>query len=443
MGLRAPDPTDRLKRSVDAADALGREHPRVCILTETYFPVIGGGETQARALADGLAERGWIVTVLTRRTDDSQLRTEAYGAVEVRRLPPVGPHHLKKWGLLLTASWALFRLREQYDAVIVSGFRILGVPGAIACRCWGKACILKADSLGEMSGDYFTAGLAKLGLGPRSLPFRLFLAFRNRLLRRSDRFVAISSVIASELASGGISSAKIMRIPNSVDTERFKPLASPYEKRDLRVRLGLPADATIVIYTGRLVSYKGLPLLLRAWRRIYSDRRDAILFLVGAGGLDIHSCEQELREFARRHRLSESICFTGEVTNVHEYLQAADIFALPTENEAFGISLIEAMATRLPVISTRVGGVTDILRHEQNGLLVDAGDELQLRDALSRLLQDTELAASLAAAARRDAVEKYSAEQVVERYATLVEDVLEATRHLNRRQKKPSTRSGQ
>jgi glycosyltransferase involved in cell wall biosynthesis len=387
--------------------------------------VIGGGETQARALAEGLAERGWGVSVLTRRSDAALERIEAYGPVTVRRLPPVGSHHLKKWGLLLTATWALFRLRRSYDVVIVSGFRLLGIPAVLARRCFGKPCILKADSLGEMSGDYFAAGLAKLRLRPTSPPFRLFLAIRNRLLRSADRFVAISSVIASELTAGRIGADRIERIPNGVDTGRFRPPDSPNLKQALRSRLELPAEAAIAVYTGRLVSYKGLPLLLRVWREIHRGRPEALLVLVGTGGLDIHSCEKELERFVRENDLTRAVQFTGAVTNVHEYLQAADTFVLPTENEAFGISLIEAMASGLPVISTRVGGIKDVLRHEQNGLLVDAGDEAQLRAALLRLLEDRQLAQRIAAAARRDTESHYANERVVDLYANLIEHLLD------------------
>jgi glycosyltransferase involved in cell wall biosynthesis len=421
MGMRIVAPQPHRDSAVDPLDHVNPARPQVCILTETYFPVIGGGETQARVLAEGLAARGWGVMVLTRRTDPSLPPTEMQGHVAVHRLRPVGSHHLKKWGLLLTASWALLRLRRQYDVTIVSGFRLLGIPAAMARRLFRKPSILKADSLGEMSGNYFAAGLAKLRMSPSSAPFRAFLALRNRLLRSADCHVAIS----------------FERIPNSVDTERFAPPENPSAKNALRERLDLPVDVPIVVYTGRLVSYKGLPLLLRVWRDIHEDRPDPILVLVGAGGLDIHSCEEELTAFVRRHDLTRAVRFTGDVTNVHEYLQAADLFVLPTENEAFGISLIEAMATGVPVISTRVGGIPDVLRHEENGLLVDAGDELQLRDAVMRLLRDSALAERIAAAARHDAVNQYSTEKIVERYANLVDRMLEKTRRPEHPQRTP------
>ena len=80
---------------------------KICIFTETYYPVVGGGETQARLLAEGLIETGHSVIVLTRRSNAALRRQETYGHVHVYRLAPVGGGQLKKWGLLLSSLSAL------------------------------------------------------------------------------------------------------------------------------------------------------------------------------------------------------------------------------------------------------------------------------------------------------------------------------------------------
>lgn len=392
--------------------------PRVCLLTETYHPVVGGGETQARALAEGLAAQGYGVLVITRRSDDALPRQEQIGPVAVYRVPPAGPSHLKKWGLLLTSGPPLLRHRRQYDVLFVSGFRVVGVTAVLAGKLFGKRCILKADSLGEMSGDFFLPGLARLHLSPSSRLFRLFQRIRNAILRRADAFVAIAGVIADELTAGGIPPERIRRIPNSVDDGRFHPVGRA-EKAALRGQLGLPLSAPLVIFTGRLVSYKGLPLLLRAWQAIWPRHADARLLLVGAGGLDIHNCEVELKAYVAQQGLQASVCFTGNVANVHEYLQAADIFAFPTENEALPLSLIEAMACGLAVIGSDVGGLKDILQDGQNGLVIPAGDLDRLVAALEALLADATLRERLGQAARHTVVERYTTASVTRQYAQL------------------------
>jgi glycosyltransferase involved in cell wall biosynthesis len=391
---------------------------RVCLLTETYYPVVGGGETQARALSEGLAKQGFTVTVVTRRSGTELPRNERVDAATVYRLPPTGPAHWKKWGLLLSTWPLLFRLRRKYDLLYVSGFRLLGIPAVLAGRLLGKPVVLKADSLGEMSGDFFAAGLARLHLRPSSLPFRFFLGLRNLLLRRADRFVAIAPAIGDELQAHGVPAEKIEAIPNSVDTSRFHAVDEP-QKAALRRQLELSQEAKVVIFTGRLVSYKGLPLLLRVWKEIQARHRQALLLLVGSGGLDIHNCEDELRRYVAANGLESTVRFTGNVRNVHDYLQAADIFAFPTESEAFGISLVEAMACGLAVVTTAVGGVRDIVSHGENGLVVDAGDHDQLYEALDALLLDERLACHLGAAAAQTGHSRYAAQHINALYATL------------------------
>jgi glycosyltransferase involved in cell wall biosynthesis len=187
-----------------------------------------------------------------------------------------------------------------------------------------------------------------------------------------------------------------------------------------------------VTFTGRLVSYKGLPLLLRVWHDIRAKHSDAVLVLVGSGSLDMHNCEAELRQYVNVHNLLHSVRFTGSVRNVHEYLQASDIFVLPSENEAFPVALIEAMAGGLAVITTAVGGVKDIVEHSKNGLVVQAGDFGQLYSALDILLADAGLADRLGQAARRTAQERYSQEMVTRQYAELFERVAMRARRLPR-----------
>ena len=391
---------------------------KVCIFTETYFPVVGGGETQAQLLAEGLIANRHSAIILTRRSDNTLKKVEQVGPVQVYRLRPVRKGQLAKWGLVLSSIPALIKLHKQYDILFVSGFRIVGVTAVLVSKLMRKKCILKADSQGEMSGEFFNDGLKKLGLSPRFLPFRIFLNLRNYFLRKADAFSAISEDIAAELVSINVASHKIHLIPNAVDTCRFFPV-SPEQKSGMRRKLNLPESARIVIYTGRLVSYKGLPILLEVWNELRLRHDNIRLLLLGSGGMDIHNCEAELRAYVKSNSLEGSVFFTGSVQNVPEYLQASDIFAFPTQNEAFGSSLIEAMACALPVVTTPVGAIKTIVTDDQNGVLVHPGDFQQLFRAFDRLISDTTLASRFGRAACETAQSNYSAEAVMKKYLSL------------------------
>lgn len=380
--------------------------------------MVGGGESQTRLLAEELDRRGHTVIILTRRSEPEFAKFEQYGNIKVYRLSPSGRQHLKKWGLLISSILILMALSRQYDLVLASGFRVVGITALVMSRILNKKCIFKADNNGEMSGDFFHAGLKKVGWLPSSPVFKFLIELRNHLFRRADAFIAISSQIAEEYLNSGIEAEKIHRIPNCIDTRIFHPVAQS-QKQGLRSRLELPETATVVTFVGRLVSYKGLPVLLRAWKSLSRLHPNAALLLVGGGSLDIHNCESELREYVHSNGLHRTVHFCGEVNNVHEYLQASDIFVFPTEKEAFGIALIEAMACGLPVVTTPVGGSKDFLTHARNGLLVKPGDEEELRIALSRLVSDNAYAETLGQCALQTVRSNFDLDVVTQSYLSV------------------------
>lgn len=397
---------------------------KICIFTETYYPVVGGGETQARLLAEGLIASGHSVIVLTRRSDAELRRHENYGAVSVYRLAPVGGGQFKKWGLLLSSLPALVRLRDQYDLIFVSGYRIIGLTAVLVGKLFRKPVVLKADSQGEMSGEFFENGLRKFSISRSSLLFRLFHSIRNLILKKADAFSAISPEIASEWTSSKVPLHKIHLIPNGVDTNRFNPI-NLGQKSFLREKLKLPQNARIAIFTGRLVSYKGLPLLLKVWKEIRCKHENILLLLAGTGGLDIHNCEAELREYVKSAGLEKEVVFLGAVQNVPDYLQAADLFVFPTENDAFPSSIVEAMACTLPVVTTPVGAIKTIVTHRETGLLVQPGNFEQLFEALDVMLSDKAFASRLGEAGCRMVQERYSAGSIMRKYLSLFEKTLQ------------------
>ncbi len=399
--------------------------PRVCMLIESYSPVIGGMERQARSLATQLAANHVRLQIVTRRITSGLPSLEAIDGIPVYRIAPMGTWRGGRWMLAATVLPWLFRHRNDYDVVFVPGFRTLGLSAVLLRKLTGKPCVLKADSRGEMSGSFFSAGLAGRGLSSDGFLIRKLMALRQRVLRRADVFVSMSSEMTAEFARAGVDSSKIFRIPNLVDTKLFKPV-DVVEKKALRRRFKIPPEATVFVYTGRLVTYKGLPVLLDAWKQFQRGNPSVMLWIVGGGGHDMHNCEAMLRSFVASHGLEQSVKFSGETRNVHSYLQASDAFVFPTEEEAFGLSLIEAMACGLPSISTNVGGIADFLLDGENGLAVSVGDVRSLVDAMQRLQTDPALRKTLGTAAHEMVVAQFSPAMVCRRYLELFASVASA-----------------
>ena len=392
--------------------------PRICMLLESYAPVVGGMETQARILCRNLASRGFAVTIVTRRPSRGTAKHQTTNGVEIHRIAPVGPSSRLRWILAATCFPWLLAHHRLYDVILVPGFRTLGAPAVIAAAILRKPCILKADSCGEMSGTFFETGLQRLGTTQRSGPFRWLVELRNRILLQASRFISLSTEITNELLRSGVPENRISTIPNTYDTQLFRPL--PAEKKRLRRELDLPADKRIVIYTGRLVSYKGVPLLVDAWKKLAQQHPNSILLLVGGGGVDIDNCEETLRRTVKKEGLEDQILFTGEQSNVHQYLQASDIYAFPSQNESFGISVVEAMACGLPVVSSSAGGLRDLINDGVDGLMIPPGDAAALTASMNRVLDDSELCAKLGENAAQSALQRFSEDAVTLQYANLI-----------------------
>lgn len=391
---------------------------RVCMLLETYWPQVGGGETAGRLLARGLASHGCNVEVLTRRSVPGVPVRDTDGGVRIRRLPPTGSGSSRKWLLSVPATASLLYC-GGYDVLVVLGFRILGAPAVVAARVRGRPVVLKAESRGEMSGEFFRAGLEKRGLRPGAAPVRAVLALRNRFLLRADAFVAMSSELVREFEAGDVMPDRIHLIPNAVDTARFLPVDA-VGRLTRRVELSLPVASSVVVYAGRLVTYKGLPELIEAWPRVLTENPNAYLVLVGEGGSDQHACEDELRKRVEILGLSGSIRFAGPTTDVVRWLQAADAAVLPTRDEAFGLGAIEAMACGLPLVTTTVGGLADVVSPNRDAIVVEPGSAESIAGGLLIALAGGTGVAGIAAQARRTVEERYSLDRIVEAWFSLL-----------------------
>ncbi len=393
--------------------------PRLCVLIESYYPVVGGMETGARSLAASLASRGIRLFFVTRRIERNLKKKAEVDGITVYRVPPSGGNSRLRWVMILTCIFALARQRNNYDIIFVPGFRVLGISAVIISKIFRKKCILRAESNGEMSGEFFTGGLKQFNLTRSNFFISSLISIRNKLLARADAFVSMSSELTSEFISCGVPRESVYLIPQGVDVDEFHPVSSK-ERFDLRGKLRLPKNDKLVVFTGRLVSYKGIPLLLKVWDTICQNHGAVKLVIVGTGGTDMFNCENELKQFVESRGLQENVIFTGAVDNVNEYLQSCDIFVFPTSNEAFGISLIEAMACGLAVISTTIGGIKDIIIDGKNGLAIEPENQVQLQSAMEKLMNDPVLCETIGKNAVQTVCEKYTTDITALKYIDLL-----------------------
>jgi glycosyltransferase involved in cell wall biosynthesis len=326
-----------------------------------YLPLVGGAQRQLASIAPLLARRGVDVHVLTRHAGSLPEREEVDGA-RVYRLPAPGPKPTASLGFTVAALARLAALRP--DVVHAYSLFSPATIAVLAKRMLGAATLVKVLRGGH-EGD-----VARLRT-------RTGASLRIRQLRNAiDAFAVISDEIDAELAALGIPDARRHRIPNGVDTDRFRP-APPELRRAHRRALGLPHVPTAV-YCGRLVRAKNLDVLLDAWRTLQQRRPESSLVIVGGGP----------EATMLRRAAGPGVRFVGEQGDVLPYLQAADAFVLCSAAEGQSNAMLEAMAVGLPIVATRVGAAAELVTDPVAGRLVEPGDAQALCAALAATLFD-------------------------------------------------------
>jgi glycosyltransferase involved in cell wall biosynthesis len=393
---------------------------RILFLTESFHPVLGGGETHIRRLGAALVGAGDVATVVTRRGEPGWPAEELVDGIRVVRVPPSGPGRTGKFLMVPAATRAVVREARRHDLLVVRGTRVLGLPGLVAGRASGLGVVMQPEVNGELSGEAFTWGKAWAG-GAAGRLARGATALRNRWLRDADAFVAMSRLIRDEMVAAGVPGERIVLLPHGVDTDRFRP-ATPGERDELRRALGLPRGV-LAVYSGRLLRGKGLEALLEAFATVADLVPDLTLVLLGSGEGQALSVEEELRRRAGGPGLAGRVVFAGRVERVEDHLRAADLFVFPSVFEALGIALVEAAACGLPAVASRTGGIVDVVEDGRSGRLVGPGDLVALAAALREMAGAKDQRAEMGRHARHVARSRFDERDALVRYRALFGEV--------------------
>lgn len=209
----------------------------------------------------------------------------------------------------------------------------------------------------------------------------------------TSRLISVSNAVKNVLVESGIPEDHITTVYNYVDAEKFRPQEPPPQ---LRHSLQIPQGAAVVGTVGRLHHSKGIEDLIRAVPLVAEKHPEVRFLLVG-------SRSDQWQPLVRELSAQQYCLFPGRVSNVPDYLGLMDVAVFPTRREAFGLSILEAMATGRVVVASEVGGVPEIVTHERSGLLVEPRRPDRLAEAVLRLLGEPDLRQRLGTAAHRTA----------------------------------------
>ncbi|WP_163785691.1 glycosyltransferase family 4 protein [Myxococcus vastator] len=376
----------------------GRNAPRVCFISRRFFPAVSGMSVYALNLVRELAERGHDVTLVSQYRDD-RAGGSVYGGGPPPRVPGVtvlGRESLgeQRVGEGLPASFE----QDVEDLVATVEREHRRRPFDLIHAQYGYPCGLAAleasrrlglpNMVSIQGGDGHWVGTC---CGTHKQAMLAVLGHAGALLIGSRSF-------AEEVRGHhGTPLERFTFVPGATDTRRFHP-------RD-ESSLGAMRARPVLLYHGRVDARKGVMELLDALRLLARDGREVRLLVSGIGP-DLEA----VRERVAALGLGDRVELTGHASyeDAPAVYRRGDLFVSPTYAEGFSNTLLEAMASGLPIVSTRVVGVVDCLEDGRDALLVPPQDAPALAEAILRMLGDLELRRRLARTALAEVRELYS-----------------------------------
>lgn len=246
--------------------------------------------------------------------------------------------------------------------------------------------------------------------------------FAPHIIPRAQRLIAVSEFIRRGAIEAGVAPDCIHTVLNPADLRRF---VIPRERRGLRAEFGWAVETPVVVAAGRLDPSKGYEALIDAFACVHAEIPAAKLLICGGSGL-FPGYDQTLKSRVAERELSDAVVFAGNRADMPAVFAAADIFCLPTENDACPMVFLEAMAAGVPAVALDSGGVPEMVVHNSTGLLSNVGDVEQLAANLLALLRDPQRAEQLGAAGRARAFQEFRPEQASARWLAVLRQLVPA-----------------
>lgn len=350
----------------------------------------GGAERYVNVLSDALAEEGNKVIVIS---TGGAIVTQLNKKVVHKKVDTVGDS--SKDGLIKTArSIESICKNNQIDLVhcnSVTAFRAAKLAKRLT-----KAPVIYTAHAVEQS----------------KLP-----VIGAELDNSVDKVIAVSNFIKRHLIKTGLLSSKINLIYHGVDTNKFRERSLDFS---IKASLGIKSDERIVMCVARLESEKGIDLLIKSVPVVRSRGNHIKIVLVGGG-----SRRKEYEKLSNLLDVKDAVLFLGSRGNVADLLGIADVFCLPSKNEALSFAILEAMAEGKPVVATKVGGIPEVVIGGETGLLTLPGNISSLAKSINLLLEDKKLAKSFGSRAKKRVGEYFKSDRMFNETLNTFHEVME------------------
>lgn len=332
------------------------------VITVPLFPPkwLAGTEIATYNIAKHLARRGHEVHVIT-SLDKGLPKESMEERFHVHRISWGKIRFLSVVSFWVKTFWCLKKIKPDIVHIQSVG---MGIPGLLAKTFLKKPFVVYGRGSEVYLHSTFKSTLSKLVLKNAGDVIALTEDMKNEMQKFCDRDILV--------------------IPNGIDPEVFKDLSGEMA----RTRLEIGDNASVILFVGRLHPVKGVGYLIESIGIVKNKNRNVRLFLVGDGEERIY-----LENLVKDLVLDDYVRFIGAVPNekVLEYMVAADVFVLPSLSEGFPVVILEAMASGLAIITTKVGGLPEVIKNKENGFLVEPKNPEEIAENILLLLEDDEL----------------------------------------------------
>lgn len=368
------------------------------MVTGLFLPEINGAVLQCKNLMNSMVNEVEF-KVLTGSVSRVRIQESWGHGIEISRIGAGDSGVFFKslfMGLFLIKFALLVR---GIEIVHVHGFSVRNALLVLVARLMRKRIVLKMTSFGQDD--------------PISVQRQSKLQWM--VYRLVDDYIAVSPSFVTAARTAGIEPSRCHLIPNAVDIEKFCS-ASVSDRKSIRRSLGFGDDEKVFLFIGHFSPEKRPMMIYDAWRALVAEGYNCRLTLIGktSGGYEIDSnLAPQMNSDANLRGLSGKLTIIEFTEAISDFMKAADVFVHPSVREGLPNVVLEAMASSLPCIVTRLPGVTDsLIRDGETGLLIEKDDLNALSDRLKLLLTDRELGRRLGRNARALVMASYGIQEV-------------------------------
>lgn len=373
---------------------------KIAIIVCSFPPkFLGGTEVATYNIAKHLAKRGHDVHVMTQVDVDPPIESKGekfnVHSMKIKKVPLIG--------ILLFWIKVLFTLKKIKPDIIHIQSIDIGIGGLL-----GKILLKKPYVVYGRGGDVYS-------------PWVFKKIISKIIIKNAGAVIALTEDMKQEMTK--IYKRDITVIPNGLDITKFINLS----KENIRRKMNIPNDVKIIIFIGRLKSVKGVEYLIEAMGLLGQKDVKTKLLLVGDGAE-----RERLEQLVKELELTKNVMFVGRVSNedIPKFLTMSDILVLPSLTEGFPNTILEAMASGLPIIATNIRGIPEIIKNGENGFLVESKNPEAIAEKILSLFENNELRKTISKKNKED-VKRYSWEDTTKK----IEDIYQSVKNTSKSQR--------